>query len=64
MEFIKIDNVNDLFELVKNHIQSMKIENKDAKYLPEIEEYYNNVISTVNARKQIGNKKILEQFLI
>ena len=64
LEFIKIDNVNDLFELVKNHIQSMKIENKDAKYLPEIEEYYNNVIATVNARKQIGNKKILEQFLI
>ena len=64
LEFIKVDNVNDLIELVKNHIQSMKIENKDAKFLPEIEEYYNNVIATITARKQIGNKKILEQFLI
>ena len=40
----------------------MKIENKDAKYLPEIEEYYNNTIAVIKARK--ANKKILEQFTI
>ena len=63
LDFIRVDAVNDLLELVKNHIQSMKIENKDAKFLPEIEEYYNNTIAVINARKKLG-KKILEQFTI
>ena len=30
-DFIVVDTINDLIELVKNHIHSMKIENKDAK---------------------------------
>ena len=62
LDFIRIDSVNDLLELIKNHIESMKIENKDAKYLPEIEEYYNNTIAVIKARRT--NKKILEQFTI
>jgi vacuolar protein sorting-associated protein 35 len=60
-DFIGIDTINDLIELVKNHIHSMKIENKDAKYLPEIEEYYNNTLSLLRERKKQNMSKILLQ---
>ena len=60
-DFISIDTINDLIELVKNHIHSMKIENKDAKYLPEIEEYYNNTLSLLRERKKQNMSKILLQ---
>ena len=60
-DFIGIDTINDLIELVKNHIHSMKIENKDAKFLPEIEEYYNNTLSLLRERKKQNMSKILLQ---
>ena len=60
-DFIVVDTINDLIELVKNHIHSMKIENKDAKFLPEIEEYYNNTLSLLRERKKDGMSKILLQ---
>ena len=60
-DFIGVDTINDLIELVKNHIHSMKIENKDAKFLPEIEEYYNNTLSLLRERKKGGMSKILLQ---
>jgi vacuolar protein sorting-associated protein 35 len=60
-DFIVVDTINDLIELVKNHIHSMKIENKDAKFLPEIEEYYNNTLSLLRERKKGGMSKILLQ---
>jgi hypothetical protein len=39
----------------------MKIENKDAKFLPEIEEYYNNTLSLLRERKKQNMSKILLQ---
>ena len=60
-DFIVVDTINDLIELVKNHIHSMKIENKDAKFLPEIEEYYNNTLSLLRERKKQNMSKILLQ---
>ena len=64
IDFINPETINDLIELVKNHIQSMKIENKDAEYLPVIEEYYNNTIYLISQRKKEGSNKILESILI
>ena len=43
---------------------SMKIENKDAEFLPVIEEYYNNTIYLMNQGKKEGKNKILENILI
>ena len=60
IDFINPETINDLIELVKNHIQSMKLENKDAEYLPVIEEYYNNTIYMINQGKKGGKYKILE----
>ena len=64
IDFINPETINDLIELVKNHIQSMKIENKDAEFLPVIEEYYNNTIYLMNQGKKEGKNKILENILI
>ena len=64
IDFINPDTINDLIELVKNHIQSMKIENKDSEFLPVIEEYYNNTIYLISQRKKEGSNKILESILI
>ena len=64
IDFINPETINDLIELVKNHIQSMKIENKDAEFLPVIEEYYNNTIYLISQRKKEGKNKILEGIMI
>ena len=64
IDFISPETINDLIELVKNHIQSMKIENKDAEFLPVIEEYYNNTIYLMSQGKKEGKNKILENLMI
>ncbi len=64
VDFLNPENINDIIELIKNHIQSMKIENKEAEFLPEIEEYYNNTIYLLSERKKEGKIKILESLLI
>ena len=64
IDFINPETINDLIELVKNHIQSMKIENKDAEFLPLIEEYYNNTIYLMSQGKKEGKNKILESLLV
>ena len=64
IDFINPETINDLIELVKNHIQSMKIENKDSEFLPIIEEYYNNTIYLMNQGKKEGKYKILESLSI
>ena len=64
IDFINPETINDLIELVKNHIQSMKIENKEAEFLPVIEEYYNNTIYLLSQGKKEGKNKILESLLV
>ena len=64
IDFINPETINDLIELAKNHIQSMKLENKDAEFLPVIEEYYNNTIYLMNQSKKEGKNKILESLSI
>ena len=64
IDFINPETINDLIELVKNHIQSMKIENKDAEFLPIIEENYNNTIYLMSQGKKEGKNKILENLMV
>ena len=64
IDFINPETINDLIELVKNHIQSMKLENKDAEFLPIIEEYYNNTIYLMSQGKKEGKNKILASLSI
>lgn len=64
IDFISADTINDLLELVKNHIQSMKIENKEAEFLPIIEEYYNNTIFILSQGKKERKNKVYENLLV
>ena len=64
IDFINPETINDLIELVKNHIQSMKLENKDSEFLPIIEEYYNNTIYLLSEGKKERKNKILESLLV
>ena len=64
IDFINAETINDLLELVKNHIQSMKIENKEAEFLPVIEEYYNNTIFILSQGKKENRNKVYENLLV
>lgn len=64
IDFISAETINDLLELVKNHIQSMKIENKEAEFLPIIEEYYNNTIFILSQGKKENRNKVYENLLV
>ena len=68
IDFLNTDTINDLIELIKNHIQSMKLENKaenkDADFIPTIEEYYNNTIYFFSQKKKEGRNKFLQNILI
>ena len=64
IDFISAETINDLLELVKNHIQSMKIENKEAEFLPIIEEYYNNTIFILSQGKKERKNKVYENLLV
>ena len=57
-------SINAFIELVKNHIQSMKIENKEAEFLPIIEEYYNNTIFILSQGKKENRNKVYENLLV
>ena len=50
---IKAEEINDLIELIKGHIRTIKsITSDDISYLNDIEIYFNNTL------KSIENKKI------
>ena len=64
IDFINPETVNDLIELIRNHIQNMKIENRDSEFLPTIEEYYNNTIYFYSQKKKEGKNKLLERIFV
>ena len=64
IDFISAETINDLLELVKNHIQSMKLENKEAEFLPVIEEYYNNTIFILSQGKKERKNKVYENLTV
>jgi vacuolar protein sorting-associated protein 35 len=50
---LKIDNINDIIEIVKNHIITIETENKDnATFLPEIKKYFETTIEVIKNRKK------------
>ena len=47
--------IEELLELVQNHIQNMKNEKIRPDFLCDIEEYYSNTLLLFDQRKKIGN---------
>lgn len=64
MTFIKVDTINDLIEVIKNHIITIKTENDNPTFLPDIEKYYEVTAELIENRKKAGNHKIFEEIVL
>ena len=55
---IKPEQINDLIELIKGHIRTIKnIPSDDISYLQEIETYFNNTLKTIENKKINSSNK-------
>ena len=55
---IEAEQVNEIIELIKNHIQTIKHEvTVDSKFLPPIENYFNFTIEYIERKKSSDNHK-------
>ena len=55
---LKPEQIEDIIELIKGHIRTIKnIPSDDISYLDKIEIYFNNTLKTVQYRKTNSNKK-------
>ncbi len=57
-DFISLDFIEEVIEDIKNHIETIKMENKNSDFIIPIEEYYNRTIEIMKKRKEEGKKKI------
>ena len=63
-EVVNTEMMEDLVEIVKNHIQTIKTENTEIDFLKEIERQFEKTIAVINKRKAIGKKKIYQDMMI
>ena len=63
-EVVNTEMMEDLVEIVKNHIQTIKTENTEIDFLKEIERQFEETIAVINKRKAIGKKKIYQDMMI
>ena len=57
-DFISVDNIEENIEDIKNHLETIRNENKESDFLNPIEEYFNRTIEIIKKRKEEGKKKI------
>ena len=57
-DFISLDFIEEVIEDIKNHIETIKMENKNSDFIIPIEEYFNRTIEIMKKRKEEGKKKI------
>ena len=62
---IKHEQIDDIIELISNHIQTIKMEvSVDSNFLPEIEKYFENTLEIIKKRKTTeGHKEIYDSIL-
>lgn len=63
-DIVNKDMMEDLVEIVRNHIQTIKTENAETDFLPGIERYFEETLAIINKRKQLGVKKIYQEMMI
>ena len=63
-DIVNREMMEDLVEIVKNHIQTIKTENAETDFLPGIERYFEETLAIINKRKQLGVKKIYQEMMI
>lgn len=62
--FVQSENLNDIIELIKNHIQTIKTENTNLAFLADIEKYFDITCDVIKARKSLGQHKIFEEIIL
>jgi vacuolar protein sorting-associated protein 35 len=62
--FIKSEIMNDIIEVVKNHILTIKTENTNATYLPDIEKYFEVTLDVISNRKKNATHQIFEEIIL
>ena len=62
-DFISLDFIEEVIEDIKNHIETIKMENKNSDFIIPIEEYFNRTIEIMKKRKEEGKKKFMEKCL-
>jgi vacuolar protein sorting-associated protein 35 len=64
VESLKVDNINDIIEIVKNHILTIKTESTNSTFLPEIERYFDVTMETIKKRKTAAIHKIFDEIIV
>jgi vacuolar protein sorting-associated protein 35 len=64
VDSLKVDNINDIIELIRNHILTIKTESANSAFLSEIERYFDTTIEIIKTRKNSANHKIFEEIIV
>jgi vacuolar protein sorting-associated protein 35 len=62
--FVKADIINDIIESVKNHIETIKNENQNTNFLPDIEKYFHITLEVIANRRKIHSNAIFDEIII
>ena len=55
---VKVNDVEEIIETIKNYIVTMKSENKDPNMIKQIEDYYNNTIESIKEKQNSKGDKV------
>jgi vacuolar protein sorting-associated protein 35 len=62
--FVKADIINDIIEIIRNHIITIKTENTNTAFLPEIERYFENTLEVMTTRQNLAQHQIFSEIQI
>lgn len=63
-DFIKLDIVNDIIEVIKNHIETINTENINASFMPSIEEYFRITLELIQRRMSSSTNEVYKQIVL
>ena len=62
--FIKTESVEDVIEIIRNHIQTIKTENTAQTNLSEIERYFESTMDVIKMRKNEKKHRFYEDLVL
>ena len=62
--FFEKDDVDDTIEVVKNHVSTIRNENTNQAFLPEVEKYFKDTLDIITKRAKLGKKAIYGEIIV
>ena len=62
--FFAKDDVDDTIEVVKNHISTIRNENTNQGFLPEVEKFFKDTLDIITKRAKLGKKAIYAEIIV